>query len=70
MQVWIVREFKSQNKIDLRKDITAMYRIQEAAEKAKIELSTAEMTNINLPYIAQHRGEAVHLDLMLSRAKY
>ena len=67
---WIIREFKIQNKIDLGRDITAVYRIQEAAEKAKIELSTAETTNINLPYIAQHRGEAVHLDLMLSRAKY
>ena len=67
---WIIREFKAQNRIDLSRDITAMYRIQEAAEEAKIELSTAETTNINLPYIAQHRGDAVHLDLMLSRAKY
>lgn len=67
---WIVNEFKSQNRIDLRKDITAIYRIREASEKAKKELSTAETTNINLPYIAQIRGEAVHLDLMLTRAKY
>ncbi len=67
---WIVNEFKSQHKIDLRKDITAIHRVEEAAEKAKKELSTAESTNINLPYLVQVKGEPVHLDIMLTRAKF
>lgn len=67
---WIVRGFKSEKRIDLRKDITAIHRIKEAAENAKKELSTAESTNINLPYISQIRGEAVHLDITLTRTRY
>lgn len=67
---WIIREFKAQHRVDLSKDITALYRVQEAAEQAKKELSTAESTNINLPYLMQVRGEAVHLDIMLTRGKY
>ncbi|MGN0314649.1 MAG: molecular chaperone DnaK [Fusicatenibacter sp.] len=67
---WIVKEFKSQTRADLTKDIVAMRRVEEAAEQAKKELSTAEITNINLPYITQARGEALHLDLSLSRAKF
>ncbi|MDD6514395.1 MAG: Hsp70 family protein [bacterium] len=47
-----------------------MRRVEEAAEQAKKELSTAEITNINLPYITQVRGEALHLELSLSRAKF
>lgn len=47
-----------------------MRRVEEDAEQAKKELSTAEITNINLPYITQVRGEALHLDLFLSRAKF
>lgn len=67
---WIVREFKAQYRMDLTKDIAAWYRVVEAAEKAKKELSTAESTNINLPYLTQIKGEPVHLDLMLTRAKF
>ncbi|MGN0505728.1 MAG: molecular chaperone DnaK [Lachnospiraceae bacterium] len=67
---WIVREFKAQNRVDLSKDVTAYYRIKEAAEKAKKELSGAETTNINLPFITQLKGEPVHLDMNLSRAKF
>ena len=55
---------------DLTKDLVAMRRVEEDAEQAKKELSTAEITNINLPYITQVRGEALHLDLFLSRAKF
>lgn len=67
---WILREFKAKHKVDLSKDITAIHRIKEAAEKAKKELSTAEITNINLPYLTQVKGEPVHLDLDLTRAKF
>lgn len=67
---WIVREFKKQHKVDIAKDITAYYRVVEAAETAKKELSTSESTNINLPYLLQVKGEPVHLDMILTRAKY
>ncbi len=67
---WIVNEFKGQYKIDLKKDITAIQRVKEAAENAKKELSTVERTNINLPYLIQIKGEPVHLDMTLTRAKF
>ena len=67
---WMVREFKAQYRVDLTKDIAAWYRVVEAAEKAKKELSTAESTNINLPYLTQIKGEPVHLDMTLTRAKF
>lgn len=67
---WIIREFKMQHKIDLSKDITAIHRVEEAAENAKKELSIAESTNINLPYLVQIKGEPVHLDITLTRAKF
>lgn len=67
---WIVREFKSQHRVDLSKDITAIHRVEEAAERAKKELSTAESTNINLPYLIQVKGEPIHLDITLTRAKF
>ena len=67
---WIVREFKSQHRVDLSKNISAIYRVKEAAENAKKELSTAESTNINLPYLVQVKGEPVHLDITLTRAKF
>ena len=67
---WIVREFKSKYKVNLSKDITALHRVKEAAEKAKKELSNAESTNINLPYLIQVKGEPVHLDMTLTRAKF
>lgn len=67
---WLVQEFKAQHHVDLSRDIVAYHRLKEAAEKAKIELSAAETTNINLPYISQVKGEPVHLDLNLSRAEF
>lgn len=67
---WIIREFKVQYRVDLAKDITALHRVKEAAEKAKRELSTAQSTNINLPYLVQVKGEPVHLDMTLTRAKF
>ncbi len=66
---WLIHEFKSQSGVDLSGDPAACRRVQEAAEHAKKELSTLESVNINLPFIAQVRGEAVHLDLNLTRAK-
>lgn len=67
---WLVREFKRENRIDLSKDISAMQRIREAAEKAKIELSSAVTTEINLPYIATGADGPKHLLFVLSRAKF
>lgn len=67
---WMIREFKLEHKVDISKDITALHRVKEAAEQAKKELSTAESTNINLPYLAQVKGEPVHLDMMLTRSKF
>jgi len=67
---WIIHEFRNQHRIDLSKDITAIYRVREAAENAKKELSTAERTYITLPYLAQIKGEPVHLELTLTRAKF
>lgn len=66
---WIVDEFKKEHKIDLSKDSTAMLRVREAAEKAKIELSNVQSTTINLPFIAAKDNEPVHLDLRLTRSK-
>ncbi|MDD6168737.1 MAG: molecular chaperone DnaK [Lachnospiraceae bacterium] len=67
---WIVSQFKTEQKIDLSKDIVAYQRVKEAAEKAKKELSTMDTTNINLPFLTQKKGEPVHLDMNLSRAKF
>ena len=67
---WIVREFKEQNRVDLSRDFAAMQRVREAAEQAKKELSTADSTNIVLPYLTQHRGEPLHFDAILTRAKF
>ncbi len=67
---WMVQEFKNQNGIDLSQDRMAMQRLKEAAEKAKIELSSVVNTNINLPFITADAEGPKHLDLDLSRAKY
>ena len=67
--VWIVAEFKKSSGIDLSKDLPAMSRLREAAEKAKTELSGTTSTQINLPYITSVDGQPEHLDLTLSRAK-
>ncbi|MEM3113074.1 MAG: molecular chaperone DnaK [Candidatus Pacearchaeota archaeon] len=66
---WIIDEFKKQEGIDLNEDSTAMQRIREASEKAKIELSTILETEINLPYITATNKGPKHLVLKLSRAK-
>ncbi|MHA1312354.1 MAG: molecular chaperone DnaK [Candidatus Helarchaeota archaeon] len=66
---WIVEEFKKDQGIDLTKDSMAMQRVREAAEKAKIELSTTLETSINLPYITADETGPKHLTMTLSRAK-
>jgi len=66
---WIVSEFKKDNGVDLKKDTQALQRVRDAAEKAKIELSSAMETEINQPYITQNNGQPLHLNLKLTRAK-
>jgi molecular chaperone DnaK len=66
----LVRTFNAQNGIDLSKDKMAMQRLQEAAEKAKIELSGAQSTTINLPYITAGAEGPLHMDVTLSRAEF
>ncbi len=67
---WMVEAFKKENGIDLSKDKMAAQRLIEAAEKAKIELSSMTSTNINLPFITADSSGPKHLDLTLSRAKF
>ncbi len=67
---WMAEEFKRSENIDLRKDPMALQRLKEAAEKAKIELSSSAETEINLPYITAVDGVPKHLVLKLSRAKF
>jgi molecular chaperone DnaK len=67
---WLADEFKSDEGIDLRKDPMALQRLKEGAEKAKIELSNANSTEINLPYIMPVNGIPKHLVKTLTRAKF
>lgn len=67
---WMADEFKKSNGIDLRKDRMALQRLKEAAEKAKIELSTTMQTNINLPFVTADQAGPKHLDLTLTRSHY
>ena len=67
---WIISEFKKSTGIDLEKDLQAMSRIREAAEKAKIELSGTPSTQINLPFITMRDGQPEHLDMPLTRSKF
>ncbi|MCX7593056.1 MAG: molecular chaperone DnaK [Fischerella sp.] len=67
---WLADEFKRDEGIDLRKDRQALQRLTEAAEKAKIELSSATQTNINLPFITATQEGPKHLDVTLTRAKF
>ena len=67
---WLVGQFKNAQGIDLSKDKMAMQRLREAAEKAKIELSSGMQTGINLPYITAGADGPMHLDESLSRAKF
>src|SRR3989344_4162095 len=66
---WVIEEFKKQEGINLDEDPTAMQRIREAAEKAKIELSTTLETEIHMPYITADANGPKHLSLKISRAK-
>jgi molecular chaperone DnaK len=67
---WLVDDFKANEGIDLKKDPMAMQRLKEAAEKAKIELSSSTSTEINLPYISAEGGVPKHLVTTLNRAKF
>jgi len=67
---WLAEEFKKDEGLDLKKDPMALQRLKEAAEKAKIELSSATQTEINLPYIMPVDGVPKHLVKSLSRAKF
>ncbi len=67
---YLIAEFRKSSGIDIGKDLNAMQRIREAAEKAKIELSTAMSTGINLPFLASGRDGARHLELTFTRAKF
>jgi molecular chaperone DnaK len=67
---WIADEFKRDQGIDLREDRQALQRLREAAEKAKIELTTVTETEINLPYVSADASGPKHLQMKLSRAKF
>ncbi len=67
---WLVKQFKNANGIDLSKDKMARQRLQEAAERAKIELSSTQETSINLPYITAGADGPLHLDEKLTRAEF
>ena len=67
---YLAEEFKKEQGIDLRNDRMALQRLQEAAEKAKIELSSVLTTNINLPFITADASGPKHLDMTLTRAKF
>ncbi|GIV32196.1 MAG: chaperone protein DnaK [Saprospiraceae bacterium] len=67
---WLAEEFKKEENVDLRKDPMALQRLKEAAEKAKIELSSSMETEINLPYITAVDGVPKHLVKKLTRAKF
>ena len=66
---YIIAEFKKEQGVDLSKDVLALQRLKEAAEKAKIELSSAQQTEINLPYITADASGPKHLNLKITRAK-
>lgn len=67
---WMADEFKKEQGIDLRQDRQALQRLREAAEKAKIELSSMVQTNINLPYVTADQNGPKHLDMTITRAKF
>lgn len=67
---WMAEEFKSEEDIDLRKDAMALQRLREAAEKAKIELSSSAQTEINLPYVTATASGPKHLVRTLTKAKF
>ncbi len=66
---WVVEAFQKEKGVDLSKDPQALQRVKEAAEKAKIELSSSEETDINLPFITQADGQPAHLTMKLTRSE-
>ena len=69
IQDFLVREFKTQSGMDILSDKAAMQRVREAAEKAKVELSSSSQTSINIPYLAFDSAGPKHLNLQLTRSK-
>lgn len=67
---YIISEFKREQGVDLKQDVMALQRLKEAAEKAKIELSSAQQTEINLPYITMDASGPKHLTMKITRAKF
>ena len=67
---WLIEEFKKDQGIDLKNDKMALQRLKEAAEKAKVELSSAQETDINLPFITADQAGPKHLNLKLNRSKF
>jgi molecular chaperone DnaK len=67
---YLAAEFKKDQGVDLRKDVTAVQRLKEAAEKAKIELSGLQQVNVNLPYITADNTGPKHMDISITRAKF
>jgi molecular chaperone DnaK len=67
---YIVTEFKKEAGVDLKNDVLALQRLKEAAEKAKIELSSSQQTEINLPYITADKSGPKHLSMKITRAKF
>ena len=67
---YLSKEFKKENGLDLREDLVALQRLKDAAEKAKIELSSAQSTKINIPYVTANESGPKHLDISLTRAKF
>jgi molecular chaperone DnaK len=67
---YVVGEFKKEQGVDLSKDVLALQRLKESAEKAKIELSSAQQTEINLPYITADQSGPKHLTMKITRAKF
>ena len=67
---YIIAEFKKDSGVDLSKDVLALQRLKEAAEKAKIELSSSQQTDVNLPYVTADASGPKHLNVKLTRAKF
>ena len=67
---YIVTEFKKEQGVDLKNDVRALQRLKEAAEKAKVELSSSQQTEINLPYITADKSGPKHLSMKVTRAKF
>ncbi len=67
---YLAKEFKKENGFDIREDLVALQRLKDAAEKAKIELSSTTQTKINIPYITANQTGPKHLDIKLTRAKF